>query len=597
MERIPLVPIALAFAAGSAAAAPLNFEQRSIVALVIAALCVWLCTASGTTGALRVGAALALACGLYSGRLHAQPVQKINQMHTMRYSATVLTCERETASGMAACSVLLDGGATVLASFTNPPAVAERVLLRGRLSGFDGPRNPGEPDKRSIEAERGLTAQLDNATVLHDAGPAPLTFAVGVARLRDIAGERLRRFLPDPFASIVAGELWGERSAIPADLRAEFQDTGTVHVLVTAGLHLAVVALLASALLRWLGVPRITGCVIAAAAIWAYVAFSGAHLPSLRAGAMITFALAARAAGAKAVSWSALAFAAIVVLLLSPQSVLSASFAMSFSCVGAILLTARPIEELFSRWTAAPSALVELLTLTLATQIGVWPLTAATFLIFAPYAVLANAAVVPVIGITMIVGALQIAFARVATLAQAFANLNTWLLTWMTGVIRLVSSLPHAHIVMTPAPLWAICWYDASLFLAAWLYKRGGFTAACAVLLTAAGLVLAPPPHIERRLQITMLDVGQADAIVIRTPAGHVFLVDAGGRLERGARTAADSLAERIGETVVVPYLVRSGVHHIDAILLSHPHGDHVGGAPPVLRELGANVFADSGQQ
>ena len=92
-----------------------------------------------------------------------------------------------------------------------------------------------------------------------------------------------------------------------------------------------------------------------------------------------------------------------------------------------------------------------------------------------------------------------------------------------------------------------------------------------------------------------MLDVGQADAIVIETPAGHVLLVDAGGRLERGSQ-GNDSQAEQVGERIVVPFLIRHGIHAFDAIILSHPHGRPRRRLAPVLRKLRVAEIADSGQ-
>ena len=114
-------------------------------------------------------------------------------------------------------------------------------------------------------------------------------------------------------------------------------------------------------------------------------------------------------------------------------------------------------------------------------------------------------------------------------------------------------------------------------------------------VLIATGFVLSPPRGIDGRLRITVLDVGQADSIVVETPAGHALLVDAGGRLERGAQ-GDDSTAERIGERIVVPFLLRRGIHQLDAMIVSHPHGDHVGGCSPVLRKLRVAEIADSGQ-
>jgi competence protein ComEC len=76
-------------------------------------------------------------------------------------------------------------------------------------------------------------------------------------------------------------------------------------------------------------------------------------------------------------------------------------------------------------------------------------------------------------------------------------------------------------------------------------------------------------------LRITFIDVGQADAILIQTPRGHAIMIDTGGRLERNESGDGGSMAESVGEKVVVPFLIRQGIHHVDAILLTHPHGDH----------------------
>jgi competence protein ComEC len=119
---------------------------------------------------------------------------------------------------------------------------------------------------------------------------------------------------------------------------------------------------------------------------------------------------------------------------------------------------------------------------------------------------------------------------------------------------------------------------------------------ALVALAIAIYLVVAPPAHRDGRLRITVLDVGQADAIVIQTPLDHTLLVDAGGRLERG--TGTESSAEKAGERIAVPFLRRAGANRIDALILSHPHGDHVGAAAPILRDgFSVGELADSGQQ
>jgi competence protein ComEC len=82
-----------------------------------------------------------------------------------------------------------------------------------------------------------------------------------------------------------------------------------------------------------------------------------------------------------------------------------------------------------------------------------------------------------------------------------------------------------------------------------------------------------------------MIDVGQGDAIALRGPAGRWVLVDAGPPAESGDP----------GAHPVVRELARRGVRHLDALVLTHPHLDHIGGATAVLRAFDVGVVYDPG--
>ena len=534
----------------------------------------------------------ALVTSAASATLHVRSARVVTERRTARYLATVV--ERAGTS----LTLALDDGTRVLAyARSDAPSAGTRIVVRGRLTPFDDARNPGEPSERILERERGVDARLESSAILGIAGaPSWRDPRTWLARAHEWAHAQLADRLGEPFASVVAGELWGERSALPPDLRTEFQETGTVHVLVTAGLHFGAVATLAIALLSLAALPRAAACAAAVACVWLFVWWSGGQLPAVRAASMVTAALAARACGRATFSWNSLAIAALAIALFRPASVATASFALSFSCVGAIFACASPIERWIEARVALPSRVREALVLSLAAQVGTWPLSATVFLQFAPYAVLANVAVVPCVAATMALGAAQLAFAWAPPLAQAAANLNSWLLAWMLAAVRTLAGLPLASLPMTPAPAWCVMTYDLAIVATPWLVRRGGAALGAAAIVAAAGLVVAPPRAVDARLRVTVLDVGQADAIVVQTPRGNALLIDAGGRLERGNR-AADSDAESVGERIVVPFLLRSGIHSLEAIVISHPHGDHAGGAAPVLRKLRVAELADGGQR
>ncbi len=595
MPSSAILLCAVASVLGTLAAAPLESDVRAVAGAGLLAFAAYAVFGPCGPPRFRVLLAAALVASAANAELRGRS-GPVAERRTARYGATLL--DRSSAGdGSTEVTLALDGGPRMLARLSgDAPAAGTHVLVRGRLEPFDEARNPGEPSERALQAERGLGGSLEGATLLRaDAAPA-WNAATLLARAHEWAYERLRERLGEPGASLVAGELWGERAALPPELRAEFQETGTVHVLVTAGLHLGVVAAIAVALFSLLALPRWVACGAAIALLWAFVWWSGGQLPAVRAATMASAALVARACGRATLSWNALAIAALVVAFARPQSVATASFALSFSCVAAIFACAGPLERWIAARVTLPAHAQEAIVLTLATQLGIWPLSAAIFLQFAPYAVAANLAVVPCVGATMALGAALLALAWCAPLAQACANLDSWLIAWTLGAVRVIGSLPGASVPMTPPPAWCVAAYDVTLLSAPMLARRGAQTLAAAALIVASGLVLWPPRDAPARLTVTVLDVGQADAIVVQTPLGHTILVDAGGRLERAAQLDG-SAAERVGERTVVPFLLRHGIHAVDAVVISHPHGDHAGGVAPVLRRLRVAEVADGGQR
>lgn len=592
MPPYALVLTSAAVVAGAVAATSgATLDERLAAGGALLALSGFACSRSCKPGSFRVLLVAALVATTLDAAVAQHRGDRVTvERRTARYTGTML--ERVGADA----SIAFDDGTRVLARIRgDPPPPGARIVLRGRLTPFDDARNPGEPSERDLERERGFDARVASAGVLRESTGSVRDPRAWLARAHAWAHDRLAERLGEPFASVVAGELWGERSTLSPDLRNEFQETGTVHVLVTAGLHFGAVAALTLAILSLFALPRAATCCIAIACVWAFVWWSGAQLPAVRAATMATAALAARACGRAGFSWNSLALAATAVALARPQSVATASFALSFSCVGAIFACAGPLERWIEARADLPARVREGLVLSVATQLGTWPIGAAVFLQFAPYAVLANLGVVPCVPLTMGLGAAQLALTWCPALAQAAANLNSWLLAWTLGVVSTLGGFPHAAQPTTPAPLWCILSYEAALVAAPFLLRRGAGAAALAALIVAAAFVLDPPRAFDPLLRIVVLDVGQADAIAIHTPRGHDVLVDAGGRLERGSD--GDSSAEAVGARTVVPFLLRDGVHALDALIVSHPHGDHAGGCRPVLEKLHDGEIADSGQR
>ncbi|HAG07788.1 MAG TPA: hypothetical protein DCL13_06385 [Peptococcaceae bacterium] len=164
----------------------------------------------------------------------------------------------------------------------------------------------------------------------------------------------------------------------------------------------------------------------------------------------------------------------------------------------------------------------------------------------------------------------------------ALTDLFLWL-------VRLFAALPGAAITIpTPPPLLVAAWLGL-LYLAGKpvtgegearglrrLLHRDRWLVAGVAAALAAGLCFLGTPQ-GGRLEVHFIDVGQGDAALVRAPDGAAVLIDAGGW--PGEYEGAPGAGRR----TVVPYLKRLGIRRVDALVLTHPHEDHAGGAAAVL--------------
>jgi len=485
----------------------------------------------------------------------------------------------------------------------------KHIVVRGRVDLPGGPRNDGEPGERETLADQGIGVMVaahrtSDIQVVDDApGWEPWW-----ARARAAVANAVEGRLPPLEATVLEGILWGDRGNLPATLRQEFSDTGTVHVLTTAGLHLGFMAGFIAWLAALLPLARPIRTLIVLAGAWLYAALAGMHLPTLRAATMLTAGTAAIELGRGRTPSAIFAAAASAVMVPHPLVILSPSFSMSFACVVGIALVSPVLSELGLRdgWCGLPRIAVEVVRTSLAVQIALWPLQALYFNAFTPYAVLANVVVVPLVGLIMAAGALfSIAALTVPAVAVPLGNIVWWGLTLVVNAVQFFASLPAAHVdVPPPSHIFLIMYWLGLVALATALRFKRAKARTVLVSLSAAvflSIVYCFPgllARFDRNIHLDAIDVGQADCILIRAPGGHAMLVDGGGRLERTSfgTVVAAPLGDRVATRTVMPFLLRHWVLHLDAVVLTHPHGDHVGGTPVILSRERVDTVYDSAQ-
>jgi competence protein ComEC len=470
-----------------------------------------------------------------------------------------------------------------------PIARAHQLPARLRLSWYDGPpvlagerwrlavklkRPRGLVNPQGFDYEAWLLAQRIGATGTIKQGER-MSGASGPAAWRDQLRQRLLGVEAHGRAGGLAALVLGDDSGLSrADWRV-LQDTGTVHLLVISGQHVALLAAVLYGLiagLARLGLwPRLLpwlpwACGLAFAGALGYGLLAGFEVPVRRACVMVALVLLWRLRFRHLGLWWPLALAFILVLLVEPLASLQAGFWLSFGAVAVLVWVFGGRLGAWSWWRVWWRAQWTL-------ALGMLPLFFALGLPLSLSGPLANLIAVPWVSL------LVVPLALLGTLLLPVPWLGEGLLWLAGGLLEIlfqslawIASLLPAW-VPTALPLW--CWLIGSLGVLLCLAPAG-------VPLRALGLAMllafVAPPR-ERippgQAEVWQLDVGQGLAVLVRTRE-HVLLYDAGPRFGDFD----------LGERVVLPSLRQLGVSRLDLMLLSHADSDHAGGAEALARGL-----------
>jgi competence protein ComEC len=397
--------------------------------------------------------------------------------------------------------------------------------------------------------------------------------------LRRAVAESLAPGVGGERRAVIAGIVLGEDEGLERSLRDDFQASGLYHLLAVSGQNVAYVVV-GAILLAWLvGLRRATGEAAALIAVVGYVLAVGWQPSVVRAGVAGCLASLAWLCGRARDRWYFFLVGAAVLLGWNPYSLLEAGFQLSFAAVAAIFVLVPRMEARLEGYPL-PARLVPVLAVSAACGAVTAPILMTQFGRVPVYAVPSNALAAPVVAPLLGLGLLCAALdPLLPTAAHALAWLNGWLAAYLAAVARLFAGLPHAELTSWTA----VAAVGAALGFLLLLTRlpsprprRAALLATMLVVVIAGWRLLPtdvrPPPD---GLRITFLDVGQGDAILIQVPQAAV-LVDQG--------TPEAHVADQIRGL---------GVRRLQAIVLTHPQRDHVGGAAEVLEEMPVDLALD----
>lgn len=366
--------------------------------------------------------------------------------------------------------------------------------------------------------------------------------------------------------------LLGRTADLDRGMVASYRRGGVYHLLVVAGLHVALAAGLALFALRAARIEGKARDALLLAAVASFVVLAGGNPPAVRAGIVFGVFLVARLVERPVEPAQAIGLSALALFGLAPAQLFSVGSLLTFAAVIAIALFTGPLRELLP---AKPDGLFGGLAAALAAQIGTAPLVFWRFNVVAAGAWLTAPLAIPLAGGLIAVGAAALALVAVGlqpTPLYALFGLGSRAMEWSAE-----RAGGMAFLRPTPGllPILVVLALTAATALAP---KRLRLPAgALAAGLFALLAILPGPSGPDRGFSVEALDVGQGDAVLVRWER-HAMLVDGGGPFDLEARD--------FGRTRLVPKLLDRGVTGLDAVLVTHPHPDHALGIFAVLEEL-----------
>lgn len=471
-------------------------------------------------------------------------------------------------------------------NINNSPSEGKYMHAKIRIYQFPKQRNPHEFDYGTWLNSQGISAHGELLQVIN----AENNSWLGWGKLRSAVLINVDKLFDAEEASLAKALLLGYKDDLTPESKQQFTRAGLSHIMAVSGLHVGFIVapfwffipyLWGSKKRKWLGMILISLLLIS------YAGLTGFSSSVSRASLMAWLLTYGRLFHKVRNSINLTAVAAIILLLIDPAQILDPGFQLSFSAVFIILLVMPEVQRLVPRkyhfgWMGG---LIMVILVSIVVQLGLFPILINYFGEFSVIGPVSNTLVIPLLTIVVPVGLILVLIGP--AIPPMIALPIKYMLQWIQSVASFTGGSNLSFITLNNFSFTLFFIWLFVIFVIASIrifHIRWKMVICLLIALDAFMLEKIIHQTKPKKLEVTFLDVGQGDAIHIKTPNSHHVLVDAGGW----------SPGSNSGEAVILPYLEENGIHRLDAMILSHPHADHIGGVAEILHKVQVDTIYQS---
>lgn len=446
--------------------------------------------------------------------------------------------------------------------------VGNKITVSGTIYKFSANTNPGGFNELLYYKIQNIDYKVYSENIsLTDSGNSKFHYILNNIKERFI--DTYMEILPEKEAGILMAMVLGEKYMLEDEIKSLYQENGISHILAISGLHISMVGAAIYFLLRKLRLGLYASTLISLIFVYSYGILTNFSVSTNRAVVMYSVMLVANLIGKSFDLLSALSLSAFIILLKNPMQIFHAGFLLSFGAVLGIALLFPCLNSLYE----AKNSLLNGIYVSISAQVFTLPFILYYFFQIPTYSVLINLLVVPLTSLLILTslaaGALSIISISLGIFLAGGAN---YILLFYETVCRLGSSLPGSLITVGRLDIIRIILYFLFLLIFIGGVKKNGKKRLLIILAAAVGILIFP--NTREGLTVTVLDVGQGDAIYMETEKGTTFLID-GGSMDVG----------NVGIYRIRPFMLSRGVDRIDYAIVTHADTDHISGLMELIMD------------